>query len=155
MKPLHDDEFDWDDLAIGPSRVFKIALWSIIGLFVAVLAVLAFLAATEAHAHEAGPSYAQMQGYTPGPTAPSGQQPAGWTYPWSCCSGNDCKRVPTASVHETPGGYVVDGSKDDAPIGYHDKRVKDSPDGDYHWCAHQSGPDKDHTICLFRPVKGF
>lgn len=133
MKPLHDDEFDWDDLALGPSPAFKIAFWSIVAAFFAALAVLVFLVAT-AHAHEA---------------------PAGWTYPWSCCSSMDCQRVDSPRVHETPGGYVVDGATDADPIGYQDKRVKDSPDGDYHWCAHPNGIDANKTICLFAPPKGF
>lgn len=134
----------------------KKIVWAL-ALFAFIIGAVLFFRDMTAHAHDAGPSYAQMRDYTPGnnATPPSGQQPTGWNYPWSCCSGNDCKRVPAASVHETPGGYVVNGSKDDAPIGYQDKRVKDSPDGDYHWCAHQAGLDKDKTICLFRPVKGF
>lgn len=154
MKPEFDDEWDWDDLVAGPSAAFKWALWSIIAAVLAVAAVCLFFAST-ARAHEAGPSYAQMQGYTPGVAAPSGQQPKGWNYPWACCSGNDCKRVDATRVHETESGYVVDGSKDVEPIGYHDKRIKDSPDGDFHWCAHQAGADKDHTICLFVPPRGF
>lgn len=81
--------------------------------------------------------------------------PAGWTYPWACCSGLDCQRVDEVRVHETPDGYVVDGSADTAAIPYLDKRVKDSPDGDFHWCAHQQGADVNKTICLFRPPKGF
>lgn len=80
--------------------------------------------------------------------------PTGWTYPWSCCSSMDCQRVDNPRVHETPGGYVVDGASDAAAIGYQDKRIKDSPDGDYHWCAHPQGTDAGKTICLFVPGKG-
>ena len=115
-----------------------VAFWTGIIVLIAIGAVMCW--AVTAYAHDATPTAAQ---------------PLGWTYPWSCCSSLDCKRVSGVSVHETPDGYVVDGAKDAAAIGYQDKRIKDSPDGEYHWCAHQAGVDAGKTICLFVPPKGF
>ena len=64
-------------------------------------------------------------------------QPLGWSYPWACCSGQDCAPIPASSVHETPDGYRVVLMKGDHPfatsdtplvyeIPYNDKRIKDS-----------------------------
>lgn len=89
------------------------------------------------------------------PPAWSHESPTGWSYPWSCCSNQDCQMVDDARVHEKPAGYVVDGAKDAEPIPYGDKRIKNSPDGAFHWCAHQAGLDAGKTICLFAPPKGF
>lgn len=79
--------------------------------------------------------------------------PKGWTYPWACCSNQDCQEVADKGISERPEGYVVALTGEVIP--YADKRVKDSPDGEYHWCAHQAGLDAGHTICLFVPPKGF
>lgn len=98
------------------------------------------IAADVAFAHEATPTAAA---------------PLGWSYPWSCCAGMDCEEIASSRVHETPDGYVVDGSTDASPIPYADKRVKDSPDNLFHWCAHRAGNDIGKTICLFRGPKGF
>ncbi len=125
------------------------------------LAALLVMIAAPALAHEAGPLMppgvkAQVvQEFPKTVPANNGPQPEGWTYGWECCSGLDCARVPKDSVHETPQGYVVDGSADDAPIEYSSKRIKLSKDEDYHWCAHRSGPDKGKTICIYVPNKGY
>lgn len=112
---------------------------------------------TSAVAHEAGPLMppGQTAQVVPSVSPPAGKQPTGWKYPWACCSGMDCAEVKQTDVHETPGGYTVDGATDESPIPYGNKRIKDSPDGAFHWCAHRSGPDIGKTICLFVPPKGF
>jgi len=79
--------------------------------------------------------------------------PAGWKYPWACCSNMDCQEMPDKAITERPEGYVVNGTGE--VVAYADKRVKDSPDGLYHWCAHKAGIDAGQTICLFVPPKGF
>ena len=104
-------------------------------LLAAVLAATAFAAV--AYAHDALPTAAQ---------------PLGWTYPWSCCSGQDCKRA-DGEVAERPEGYQIAETGEIVPYG--DKRVKDSPDGEFHWCRHLSGPQAGKTICLFAPPRGF
>lgn len=133
-----DDEFDWDDLAIGPSRVFKIAFWSIIGLFVAVLAVLAFLAATEAHAHTHD----------------------GVAYPPNCCNSaatspnGDCAPIGDQYVTEEADGYHIN-----LPVGAHPRlktkgyvgvvpysTVKQPLDEFYHICL---GTDGAMRFCFF------
>lgn len=134
-----------------------------IGAMLAFLLVSFFLFVTGAHAHSAGPSFAQQAqagqtapSYTPGTgAAPVGEQPKGWSYPWACCSGMDCQRISQKSVHEGADGYTIDGSTDTAPISYGDKRIKESPDGDFHWCAHRTGIDVGKTICLFAPPRGY
>lgn len=111
----------------------KIALYTV----AAILAAYLFVMLTAAHAHDAPASE---------------KQPLGWTYPWQCCSGLDCKPM-NDGVEETPQGYRIKPTGEVVPYG--DKRIKDSPDGMFHWCAHQAGPDKDHTICLFVPPRGY
>jgi len=81
------------------------------------------------------------------------EAPKGWSYPWSCCSNQDCQEVTDKGISERPEGYVVAATGEVIP--YQDKRVKNSPDGEYHWCAHQAGLDAGQTICLFVPPKGF
>jgi hypothetical protein len=78
--------------------------------------------------------------------------PAGWKYPWACCSNMDCQQVQPSAVLERPQGYVIQSTGE--MVGYRDKRIKDSPDGEYHWCAHQAGLDAGQTICLFVPPRG-
>jgi hypothetical protein len=83
---------------------------------------------------------------------PTAAQPLGWSYPLSCCSNFDCKRVANGSVKERPEGYEISTGE---IVGYEDKRIRMSPDGEFHWCAHQSGVDAGRTICLFVPPRGF
>lgn len=78
--------------------------------------------------------------------------PAGWKYPFSCCSGYDCRPVPTKSVSEGPGGYVIKPTGE--LITYSDTRVRNSPDGEFHWCS-VAGADDGRTICLFVPPRAY
>lgn len=83
---------------------------------------------------------------------PTDAQPLGWSYPWSCCSGQDCRRA-DGEVKETPAGYQIAETGEVVPYG--DKRIKDSPDGEFHWCRHLTGKDAGKTICLYVPPRGF
>jgi hypothetical protein len=78
--------------------------------------------------------------------------PSGWKYPFSCCSGQDCRPVTTRTISERPEGYVI--ATTGELIGYGDKRVRSSPDGEYHWCS-VAGTDDGETICLFVPSRMF
>ena len=103
-------------------------------------ALLASCAAQTARAHDALPTAAQ---------------PNGWAYPYSCCSGVDCREVssgPNGLIHETPSGYQVGSTGEVIP--YSDTRLKDSPDGAVHWCS-VAGKADGKTICLFVPPKAF
>jgi len=82
---------------------------------------------------------------------PTAAQPNGWSYPFSCCSGYDCREVPKAAIGERPEGYVINGTGE--VIAMTDTRIKDSPDGAYHWCS-VGGAANGRTICLFVPPKG-
>lgn len=86
---------------------------------------------------------------------PTAAKPQGWSYPFSCCSGYDCREVtsgPQGTVRERPEGYVI--AKTGEVIPYTgDTRLKDSPDGATHWCS-VAGADDSRTICLFVPPKG-
>lgn len=124
----YDDE--WTDLAIGPSRVFRIALWSIIGLFVAVLAVLVFFVAT-ARAHEA---------------------PTGWSFDPACCGGNDCKPVPTSEITVTAEGYKIATTGEVIP--FQSTKVRVSPDGMPYRCS-VGGLPTGHTYCIYVSKGGF
>ncbi len=96
--------------------------------------ILAFLMAGSAYAHDALPTAAK---------------PNGWSYPFSCCSGYDCREV--SSIKELPQGYQVPSGE---IVSMTDSRVKDSPDGQFHWCSVQGRADG-KTICLFVPPRGF
>lgn len=82
-------------------------------------------------------------------------KPLGWKYPFSCCSGFDCREVTSGKagvVRETAEGYVI--AKTGEVLPYSDGRIKNSPDGAFHWCS-VAGLDDSRTICLFAPPRGF
>ena len=83
---------------------------------------------------------------------PTAAKPQGWNYPFSCCSGIDCREVSDQAISERPEGYVIKGTGE--VIAYSDIRIKDSPDGVFHWCS-VAGADDSRTICLFVPPRGF
>ena len=82
---------------------------------------------------------------------PTAAEPKGWKYPFSCCSGYDCREVSQAAIGERPEGYVIKGTGE--VIAYSDGRLKDSPDGEFHWCS-VAGANDSRTICLFVPPRG-
>ncbi|WP_246727742.1 hypothetical protein [Chelativorans sp. Marseille-P2723] len=77
---------------------------------------------------------------------------SGWTYPYACCSDQDCREVPASLISERPEGYVINATGE--VVAYSDRRVRQSPDGVYHWCS-IAGADNSRTICLFVPPKSF
>jgi hypothetical protein len=83
---------------------------------------------------------------------PTAAKPQGWKYPFSCCSGFDCREVTSKQVSEKPEGYVIQGTGE--IVAYSDARLKDSPDGEYHWCS-VAGADDSRTICLFVPPRSY
>ena len=83
---------------------------------------------------------------------PTAAKPKGWSYPFSCCSGYDCREVNASVIGEKPEGYVIAGTGEVLP--YSDTRIKDSPDGEYHWCS-VAGKNDGKTICLFVPPKSY
>lgn len=76
----------------------------------------------------------------------------GWSYPFSCCAGYDCREIPQTSIIESPEGYIIRNTNEVIP--YSDTRLKPSPDGLYHWCS-VAGANNSRTICLFAPPKGY
>ncbi|ESX82134.1 MULTISPECIES: hypothetical protein [unclassified Mesorhizobium] len=83
---------------------------------------------------------------------PTAAMPQGWSYPFSCCSGYDCREVAPISIGERPEGYVIKGTGE--VVAYSDKRIKNSPDGAYHWCS-VAGANDGKTICLFVPPSSY
>lgn len=83
---------------------------------------------------------------------PTAAKPLGWSYPYSCCSGIDCRQVSNKAISERPEGYVINTTGE--VVAYSDSRVKNSPDGVYHWCS-VAGDNDGKTICLFVPPKGY
>lgn len=79
-------------------------------------------------------------------------KPTGWSYPFSCCSGYDCREVSSKAISERPEGYVIQGTGE--VVAYTDTRLKNSPDGEYHWCS-VAGADDSRTICLFVPPPSY
>jgi len=78
--------------------------------------------------------------------------PKGWSYPFACCSGFDCREVASKAIAERPEGYVIQGTGE--VVTYNDKRVRKSPDGEFHWCS-VAGANDTRTICLFVPPRSF
>lgn len=85
-------------------------------------------------------------------TARTHDAPAGWSYPFACCSNQDCRPVATKAISEKPQGYVINVTGEVVP--YKDTRIRTSPDGDYHWCS-VAGEEKSRTICLFVPPHAY
>lgn len=79
------------------------------------------------------------------------EAPSGWTYPLYCCSNQDCRPIPDASVKEGKDGYSLPSGE---VLPYSDSRIRHSPDGLYHWCS-ADGENTGKTICLFVPPKSF
>jgi hypothetical protein len=140
-EPWHDEgEVDEDHFTMLPRFcgicviVATLALWAVmLGVWLLTSALLA----SGAYAHQATPTAAK---------------PQGWSYPFSCCSGYDCREVADAAISERPEGYVINGTGE--VLGYQDARIKDSPDGRWHWCS-VAGADDGRTICLFVPPRSF
>jgi hypothetical protein len=82
------------------------------------------------------------------PGAMAHDAPSGWSYPFNCCSDQDCREVP--DLKETAAGYVTKSET----IPFTDKRVKNSPDGKFHLCT-VAGEDGGRVLCLFAPPKGY
>ena len=83
---------------------------------------------------------------------PTAARPQGWSYPFACCSGYDCREVSSKQIRERPEGYVIQGTGE--VVAYSDGRLKNSPDGEYHWCS-VAGADNSRTICLFVPPRSY
>ncbi len=83
---------------------------------------------------------------------PTAARPQGWKYPFSCCSGYDCREVSAKQISERPEGYVIAGTGE--VVAYSDARLKNSPDGEFHWCS-VAGADDSRTICLFVPPRSY
>jgi hypothetical protein len=104
-----------------------------------------------------GIAAAALAAGTSGPAAahdalPTAAKPNGWSYPFSCCSGYDCREVSAKQISERPEGYVINGTGE--VVAYSDARLKDSPDGVFHWCS-VAGADDSRTICLFVPPRSY
>lgn len=78
--------------------------------------------------------------------------PTGWRYPFSCCSGFDCRPVDAKAISERPEGYVIQNTGE--VVRYSDARLKNSPDGEFHWCS-VAGAQDSRTICLFVPPRSY
>jgi uncharacterized iron-regulated membrane protein len=111
---------------ISTAIAYGLAFLTVAGL------VWLFFWATEARAHEA---------------------PTGWTYPWSCCSNQDCRPTGKGEVRETSSGYRLVTTGEIVP--YSDARVKDSPDGLFHACQVAGDFKKGRILCLFVPPRSF
>lgn len=88
----------------------------------------------------------------PHEATPTAAAPQGWTYPFSCCSGYDCREVKDTAIIEGARGYEIRLTGELIPMT--DPKVKPSPDGRFHHCT-QAGAADGKTICLFVPPRGF
>ncbi len=122
---------------VSPRRTWTVAPARWIVSRLAGLVLLAIAPAGQGLAHDALPTAAQ---------------PRGWSYPFACCSGYDCREVSKKAISERPEGYVILGTGE--VLAYTDARVKNSPDGEFHWCS-VAGANNGRTICLFVPPRGY
>lgn len=83
------------------------------------------------------------------PGAIAHDAPTGWSYPFNCCSNQDCREVP--DLPETAAGYVATNGE---TIPYSDPRIKASPDGRFHLCT-VAGQERSRALCLFVPPRSF
>ncbi|WP_287377311.1 hypothetical protein [Mesorhizobium sp.] len=114
----------------------SLSLTLAIGVLIAAVAFIIFVMCGGAEAHDATPTAAA---------------PQGWTYPFSCCSGYDCREVPDDWIVEGSDGYRIVISNELIPMS--DTRIKQSPDGRFHWCS-VAGANDGKTVCLFAPPRG-
>ncbi|TIP13220.1 hypothetical protein [Mesorhizobium sp.] len=105
-------------------------------MLIAAVAFIIFVMCGGARAHDATPTAAK---------------PQGWSYPFSCCSGYDCREVPHDWITESPDGYHIVITGEVIPMS--DTKIKRSPDGRFHWCS-VAGANDGKTICLFAPPRG-
>ncbi|MES0218022.1 hypothetical protein NKL07_21995 [Mesorhizobium sp. C280B] len=109
----------------------SMSLATSIALLLAAIAVVIFVMCGAASSHDA---------------------PTGWSYPFSCCSGYDCREVPDDWITESSDGYHIVITGEVIPMT--DPKVKQSPDGRFHWCS-VAGANDGKTICLFAPPRSF
>ena len=114
-----------------------------------VVAVLGLASGSEASSAVAVPLLALGLFAVP---ASGHDAPSGWSYPFSCCSMNDCRPVATKAISERPEGFVINVTGEVVP--YQDTRVRPSPDGEFHWCS-VAGGESGRTICLFVPPRAY
>ena len=118
-----------------PDRIMLRILWGAAVAGAAALSLAIWIG--QARAHDAIPTAAM---------------PQGWRYPYSCCSGMDCRQIDEHRVKETRSGYLMPTGEVIPYSG--DTRLKDSPDGMMHWCT-VAGAEDGRTICLFAPPKSY
>jgi len=97
-------------------------------------------------------------------TAKAHDAPSGMSYPSWCCQGTradgtgDCDPIPSRTVKEIPGGWVITIGPGDHPLvtknhvfvkKYGEERR--STDGEYHICL---WPDENTARCFLSPDKG-
>lgn len=88
---------------------------------------------------------------------PTAAQPQGWSYPFSCCAGFDCREIPASAVQERPDGYHVTLRPGQHPMVkapmsfvWPYATARSAPDGLYHACiSAQSKP-----LCFFAGARG-
>lgn len=150
MNYLHRTDAAFDEMRAARLReerftlIFLAAATGVAGLIAALALGIVFAVwPVEAFAHDARPTAAR---------------PQGWSYPFSCCSGYDCREVGDSrsgqriTVAEIPEGYRISATGE--VLAYGDTRIRNSPDGEFHWCS-VAGADDSRTICLFVPPRGF
>lgn len=88
----------------------------------------------------------------------SHQAPAGWEYPFYCCSGADCAPIEARTVRESRGGFIVTVVPGSHPMWPTERRqplvieipydkAKQSQDGHFHLCINDAGD----LLCFFAP----
>jgi hypothetical protein len=81
-------------------------------------------------------------------------QPQGWSYPWQCCSLQDCRPTKEGEVTETRDGYLLTSTGEFVAHG--DMRIKElSQDGEIHVCQQAGNFDTGRILCLLTPPRGF
>lgn len=99
-------------------------LWLGVAIFAFMLAFMAAVFPMPLRAHEA---------------------PSGWSYPWQCCSNQDCRPVACDTLEEIEGGKVRDIENGQT---YERNMVQSSGDAKCHVCTEQGKLDG-KGLCVF------
>jgi hypothetical protein len=86
---------------------------------------------------------------------------SGWSYPFECCSTNDCYAIPEEEVKLEPGGAYrvirtneVFHHPDAQNLDPMARKFKWSGDAQFHRCSSSGDPKDKTSICLFVPPPG-
>ena len=143
---------EWMTKIEGLATIVPYAKWALMALVVIVLALIAWGVFRSVRK---GASVFGLLGALVlvagihGAPVQAHEASSGWTYPWRCCSGQDCYEITADDIEKVPGGWRIRATGEVWP----DAQTERSPDGLHHRCS-VAGDRKQPTICLWIPPEG-